>query len=929
MPNPTSTAAFTHSSGKLPAPVNGGLDELNRLRKERNEGAAAYASGDPDEAMAQWKRQNEIDAQIAALERSLKAQGVDTTLGDLDPIDAVHGTVWKGISGFAEGSAKALDLANRLGHYALGWTPEEYDAQDTLTAQLLSQQKENTRYWSERVAEDVQHDPAALAASDLGAAAVRAVPSAILAMLSSGASLAGETTAGLASAANTAGISSKTGQLADTLTRIVTNASQNPQFYSSFWNVVGEGYEKAKANGASEANAISYAAANGLFDALIEIGGGIEDTSGAKSFRETANEEGMEEVGQGVFERGLEWMYGKKNKPFSLRDPEAVVNPVTAAKEYTGGAAVGGLLGGVRTAVNALAADEYDGTDSPQAEADEAEEPGRRTQPSQQAEELNHPNLAIEAKETATENQHDVRMREKASADAIKEDMSDGGNRRMTEADIEKWMNTGTTGHRKHQKQRNIAAGLNVVLTSKDQIRNFITDAAKGKSDPQTRVYGIVGKNMAHDIMEASGGKEHVENHYLELPPNDIQHSYEDHLFAKQQGDTDLTMDDFVRIPDYIDTYDDIMYVEYPTGDAEIVVGKKIDGYAVIIELVAGKRQALMFKQMRGMSDAKYKGMYKKRDPAYSGGVQAQTANATTSKPGKNLSAAKITPEREKVNADSANANREAVKQADNHPNRSSDALNRATDVAPPPSRSAALEALKTLGDTPAGRRARSAADAAAQAFRYIREAAQRSDEAAYATALGVLRHSAKELSDLAASGALPEDAARAAEHVAAEIKTLPGKAMDLPAKHGQAPDELRTGKHVLTQETTDATMPVPGQNGDEIFIPIGIGAKAKDVLVRLPDGSEVPLTPGSRITRIELIAGKGRDRKIDEIEGLLHKYPGTKESEWQKKKGIGYVSYRGESYRAQIHFYEEASIGRVKFKLKPDAGGNWFIESE
>ena len=463
-------ATFTHSSGKLPAPVNGGLDELNRLRKERNEGAAAYASGDPDEAMAQWKRQNEIDAQIAALERSLKAQGVDTTLGDLDPIDAVHGTVWKGISGFAEGSAKALDLANRLGHYALGWTPEEYDAQDTLTAQLLSQQKENTRYWSERVAEDVQHDPAALVASDLGAAAVRAVPSAILAMLSSGASLAGETTAGLASAANTAGISSKTGPLADTLTRIVTNASQNPQFYSSFWNVVGEGYEKAKANGASEANAISYAAANGLFNALIEIGGGIEDTSGAKSFRETANEEGMEEVGQGVFERGLEWMYGKKNKPFSLRDPEAVVNPVTAAKEYTGGAAVGGLLGGVRTAVNALAADEYDGTDSPQAEADEAEEPGRRTQPSQQAEELNHPNLAIEAKETATENQHDVRMREKASADAIKEDMSDGGNRRMTEADIEKWMNTGTTGHRKHQKQRNIAAGLNVVLTSKDQM---------------------------------------------------------------------------------------------------------------------------------------------------------------------------------------------------------------------------------------------------------------------------------------------------------------------------------------------------------------------------------------------------------------------------------------------------------------------------
>ena len=107
-----------------------------------------------------------------------------------------------------------------------------------------------------------------------------------------------------------------------------------------------------------------------------------------------------------------------------------------------------------------------------------------------------------------------------------------------------------------------------------------------------------------------------------------------------------------------------------------------------------------------------------------------------------------------------------------------------------PPTRSATLETLKTLGDTPAGRRARSAAEAAAQAFRYIREAAQRSDEAAYATALGVLRHSAKELSDLAVSGALPEDAARAADHVAAKAKDLPGKATDLPAS---ADDQKRT----------------------------------------------------------------------------------------------------------------------------------------
>lgn len=134
--------------------------------------------------------------------------------------------------------------------------------------------------------------------------------------------------------------------------------------------------------------------------------------------------------------------------------------------------------------------------------------------------------------------------------------------------------------------------------------------------------------------------------------------------------------------------------------------------------------------------------------------------------------------------------------------------------------------------------------------------------------------------------------------------------------------------KPVLTTDTADATMQsIDDTYEEDILIPIGVGAKAKDVLVRLPDGTEVPLTPGSRISCIELIGGKGRNRKIDEIDGLLHRYPGTKESDWQKKKGIGFVDFEGESYRAEIHFYEEPTVGRVRYKLKPDKAGNWFYE--
>lgn len=113
------------------------------------------------------------------------------------------------------------------------------------------------------------------------------------------------------------------------------------------------------------------------------------------------------------------------------------------------------------------------------------------------------------------------------------------------------------------------------------------------------------------------------------------------------------------------------------------------------------------------------------------------------------------------------------------------------------------------------------------------------------------------------------------------------------------------------------------------VFIPKGVGAKQKDTLVRLPNGDEVCITPGSRIEKVQTIAGKGRSRQIDIVDILTDKYRGTDPDLWQKKNGIGYVDYEGESYRTELHWYEEPSVGRVEFKVKPDADGNWFYEDE
>lgn len=130
------------------------------------------------------------------------------------------------------------------------------------------------------------------------------------------------------------------------------------------------------------------------------------------------------------------------------------------------------------------------------------------------------------------------------------------------------------------------------------------------------------------------------------------------------------------------------------------------------------------------------------------------------------------------------------------------------------------------------------------------------------------------------------------------------------------------------SKEKDDKTLISSGKYST-IQIGKSLGAKAKNYDVVLPNNEIVHLTEGTRVTNVTVIGGKGRTRNIDQAPVLVTRYPGTVESEWKKVKGIGYVDYQGESYKADLHWYEEPSVGRVEWKVKPDADGNWFIEDD
>ena len=184
---------------------------------------------------------------------------------------------------------------------------------------------------------NLQHEEAARAASDSKAAqtvgkytemVMNSLPMSAMALLSGGTSAAAQATTEALQAASTLANSSRAAQIVTPILKATADMATDPNWGFTFMSVVGDSYENALEDGASEEQASLYAILNAAYNATTEIGGTDDMWGGLqklpKNIRDALERadnsvllqivkgipsEMSEEIIQGIGESGLKSIY--------------------------------------------------------------------------------------------------------------------------------------------------------------------------------------------------------------------------------------------------------------------------------------------------------------------------------------------------------------------------------------------------------------------------------------------------------------------------------------------------------------------------------------------------------------------------------------------------------------------------------------------
>lgn len=303
-----------------------------------------------------------------------------TELSAKDWFNAVRYGFRSGITSADQAIAKGLDffLGDALGELqTLGgetvrlFNPDFDYNEKNLLDRYVDWSQSHLDVQRERAAEAVGINRTAQKVNQYTEMVFNSLPMSVMAIMSGGATAAPQASTEALQIASAIANSGKAQQLLTPVLNAVKNMANDPNWQFTFMSTVGESYEDALADGASNEDAVINALLNAAANATIEVGGGDEalgglqklpkplrealqrgDKSGVLQILKSIPSEAGEEIMQGIAEAGIKGIY--KDVPlFSMNDEGAVISPSRMLDEAKGAAVVSAVLGGGQYAAEA------------------------------------------------------------------------------------------------------------------------------------------------------------------------------------------------------------------------------------------------------------------------------------------------------------------------------------------------------------------------------------------------------------------------------------------------------------------------------------------------------------------------------------------------------------------------------------------------
>ncbi|MBQ7844991.1 MAG: hypothetical protein IJ392_02440 [Clostridia bacterium] len=98
------------------------------------------------------------------------------------------------------------------------------------------------------------------------------------------------------------------------------------------------------------------------------------------------------------------------------------------------------------------------------------------------------------------------------------------------------------------------------------------------------------------------------------------------------------------------------------------------------------------------------------------------------------------------------------------------------------------------------------------------------------------------------------------------------------------------------------------------------LGAKAANYeIVDKQTGIVYHFVEGQKIKDAKTFAGYGGMKPLekDTLDGLCEEFPRSSRKKWAHRKGIALIENDGEEVKAEVHWFQEENVGKVKFKVK------------